>query len=378
VALDFIGDVPQWVYNDNEGYGYDMNSSFSLSPTPTHYYDSVEEIFNVPCPYGTPDSGMFQGDGCFASAAGFAYDINQEVEQCPRSEKGKCRVDIHETEDLDVYQDSIDQNNADSFSLTREDKTEQSRRDEDLALRLIVEELKEGGYSDGFIQRFLFERASSALQRSESIDMCSSLPLSKCEMAEAEAPYDPHLQARRLLDSIYTRPLPPAYGPAYIPEPSTSIAGSPILVSRRASASSCEQSDSGTSNGSRFSRISNESSCEYAIDEEEIQRALEQQLDADFEVNKAELLTDLERIEQENERLKARSKEKNRKGTWYHLLGVAGHSLGWPTVSFHPARGDSLTPHATSHEIPNDDASPFEHSSRIRPDPCAHYQHWEV
>ena len=182
--------------------------------------------------------------------------------------------------------------NDDGEGLTREEKNEQSRRDAELSMMLLAEELLEQGVPQEEIASYALQTQLLAMS-SQSILTSPSLlksPEISPSRGHEEDRLDLNCIAQLTVEGVATRPLPPAYGPLYSPEPSTSQAGSPIHVLRRLSISST------VSSVSTSSAPSTVASSSYTLeDEEELMEKVQQVLDERYEATRATILADLEK-----------------------------------------------------------------------------------
>ncbi|KAG8844461.1 hypothetical protein FRB91_002610 [Serendipita sp. 411] len=115
-----------------------------------------------------------------------------------------------------------------------------SRRDEELALAITIEDLRSEGCTDAEVQQYLVQLKALSAQKVEenSRSFSPSLPMERALPALTSPVYETYHAVESIIDPLANRKLPPAYGPDYTPEASTSSAGSPVLTSRRLSVSS--------------------------------------------------------------------------------------------------------------------------------------------
>ena len=197
--------------------------------------------------------------------------------------------------------------------LTRADKDEQSRRDAEWSLMLLAQELLEQGVPQ--------EEIGSYVYQSQRL-VPSSLPIllppfhSPTASIVSDDKLDLDHIAKLTVNDVATRHLPPAYGPNYSPEPSTSQAGSPILAVRRASISSINSSTSASS------ALSNSISSTYTSEEEEeLVVKMQAFLDECYEANKAAILSEVDHQERKRQMRMERAalKDDGWRGWRYHF-----------------------------------------------------------
>jgi hypothetical protein len=239
-------------------------------------------------------------------------------------EKGKGRMAITKMEAEEIIWESdqetpFDDPSEDNGGLTLAEKDEQSRRDAELSFLLLAQELLEQGVPQEQVASYAFQTQLLAMSppRAPTLAVPIHSPASLSSHCVEGKP-DLDRIAQLTIDGVATRPLPPAYGPHYSPEPSTSQAGSPILAVRRLSISSTISSVS-TSSASSAALSSS-----YTVEEEgELVARMQQVLDERYEANKVALLCDLDK--QANKRQKL-EQAKHRWDMWRHRfgLGLAG------------------------------------------------------
>lgn len=248
-----------------------------------------------------------------------------ETYHCPLldEDKGKARAVLVEPEDDDVTVD-LEQEifndifNDDEECLTREEKEEQSRRDAEWSLMLLAQELSEQGVPREEIESYIYQ--SQLLASSPSIPALHSPYHSPRALGPVDDQLDLDRIAKLTVDGIATRPLPPAYGPNYSPEPSTSQAGSPILAVRRASISSVS-SDASTRSGSSAAPSGTYTNEE----EEELIAKMQKVMDDFYEANKAAILSDVDQQERRRKRRVDRAARKESWPNWRYHFGMTGN-----------------------------------------------------
>jgi hypothetical protein len=225
-----------------------------------------------------------------------------------------------------AFDDTLD----DCGGLTRGEKEEQSRRDAQLSLLLLAQELLEQGVPQEEVASYVFQTQAFVISSNQAPALPSTLlsPVSSFRHYAGEKP-DLGRIAQLTVDEVAKRRLPPAYGPHYSPEPSTSQAGSPILAVRRPSISST------ISNISTTSTSSATSSGSYTLEEEEeLVEKMQQFLDEQYEANKVAILSDLEN-EAQRKQILAQGGRSRRWDIWRQRLGLGlvggGPDENWTT-----------------------------------------------
>ncbi|KAG8804040.1 hypothetical protein FRC17_006054 [Serendipita sp. 399] len=211
----------------------DQQHTLTLDTDGSFTYDSL---------FSPLSSTVFSGQSLLFSGDELATSSSDN--ECPISPtllKGKGRLIEDPPADNEEATRLDDISSMPSQDLNDVDKEEISRRDEEVALAIMIEDLRAEGYSDVDVQQYLLQIQILSAQEATNDPRDSSF--SHMREGVQTNISDVHQVADGIMDSLLTRKLPPAYGEDYAPEPSTSSAGSPVLAARRLSISSQGNTD---------------------------------------------------------------------------------------------------------------------------------------
>ena len=299
-------------------------------------------------------------------------------------EKGKWRMPVEDEgatpEPLDNGEPHVEDSPRDLTELERNDIT---RQDEELAMALLFEDLREQGYSAEQIEEYAIKLQVMQMQGAQDNQQQSApihTPSRSNSIVQMESERSIKKVADNILETYMTRDLPPAYGPNYTPEPSTSTAGSPILAARRLSVSSSTDPNSVSVGGDGCRKRSYSNASIIQEDQAlELESELERRMEALFMCHRANLLRDWEHM-MSSFKHDLRLRERDREGRRMRYYRYREQHYPRDAYDYPPSasRTRDAPPHSRR-EYDGERDNSYQRPSTRRDDHYAHqrYQTWQ-
>lgn len=226
-------------------------------------------------------------------------NLEEPVSYSPM-EKGKWRMPVEEKDGAtpEPFGDSNEvHGQTPSHDLTESERESITNQDEELAMALLFEDLREQGYSAEQIEEYTINLQVMRVQEAETKTFDQHIPAST-PSRDNQLTLERSIEkvADNILETYMARDLPPAYGPNYAPEPSTSTSRSPILAARRLSVGSLGDTHNLPKGGSGISRQGSYSNASVLEEDQvlELEKELERRMEELFMHHRANLLRDWE------------------------------------------------------------------------------------